>query len=100
MGSPASVARLRHLGHEVGVEYRVDGHAVTVFERRLMARQGFTEGGVARLRTLGALANGGLLAACRSEVAFVHPLVQARPFGLVTEIETDPTHVSLAERAA
>jgi hypothetical protein len=40
-----------HLRHEISVEYRVEGHAVTVFERRPKWRgQGFTEGGVARLR--------------------------------------------------
>ena len=40
-----------HLRHELSVEYRVEGHAITVFERRPKWRgQGVTEGGVARLR--------------------------------------------------
>ena len=40
-----------HLRHEVAMEYRVDGNAVTVFERRPKWRgEGFTEHGVARLR--------------------------------------------------
>jgi hypothetical protein len=40
-----------HLRREVSIEYRVEGHAVTVFERRPKWRgEGFTEGGVARLR--------------------------------------------------
>jgi len=40
-----------HLRHEISMEYRVDGHAVTVFERRPKWRgKDFTEEGVAKLR--------------------------------------------------
>ncbi len=39
------------LKDEVSLEYRVEGHDVTVFERRRKWRgPGFTEGGVAKLR--------------------------------------------------
>ncbi|MGC2777568.1 MAG: hypothetical protein WA418_18225, partial [Bradyrhizobium sp.] len=63
-----------HLRHEVSMEYRVDGNAVTVFERRAQVagaglyRRGRRKAALRQARR-GVAA---LLAACRPKVAFVH----------------------------
>ncbi len=82
-----------HLRHEISVGYRVEGHAVTLFERRPKWRgEGFTEQEFAKLRFIRRAGEWRLFWQ-RADLKWhsYEPLASSTDLAeLVTEIDTDP----------